>query len=115
MYACQVIELNPSEAQKTAFARNSAAARIARNDLIALWREEGTRLPGFRYKLSELRPALNAKKLETHPWFPEVSQNAVKGGYIDAEEAIYDSTPARTADPDSTAKITPAGSGPTTG
>ena len=72
------------------FCQNASAARIARNDLVALWREEGARLPapGFRYGLSELRPVLNKRKYEKHPWFREVSQNVVKGGYIDAEDAV---------------------------
>ena len=90
MLICQVIELAPTEAQRRVFCRNANAARIARNDLIAQWREEGKRLPapGFRYSLSELRPVLNGRKYEAHPWFREVSQNAVKGGYIDAEDAV---------------------------
>lgn len=88
MLICQVIELSPTEAQRRVFARNAAAARIARNDLIAEWREEGRRVPGFRRRLAELRPVLNARKYRERPWFLEVSQNAVKGGYKDAEDAI---------------------------
>ena len=88
MLICQQIELKPTAAQAAAFVQHSAAARIARDDAIALWREEGKRLPGFRYSIRELRPALNAVKFQAHPWFAEVSQNAVKGGYIDAQDAI---------------------------
>ena len=88
MLICQQIELRPTVAQREVFARNAAAARIARNDAVALWRDEGRRLPGFRLKLVELRPALNKVKLAAHPWFAQVSQNAVKGGYIDAQDAI---------------------------
>lgn len=88
MLICQQIELRPTARQRETFARHGAAARIARNDLIALWREEGRRLPGFRYTLKERRPLLNAGKFSAHPWFAELSQNAVKGGYADAEDAI---------------------------
>ena len=84
----QAIELAPTALQSAMFARNAAAARIARNDLLAEWRQEGKRLPGFRRRLVELRPVCNAKKFAEHPWFAEVSQNAVKGGFIDAEDAI---------------------------
>ena len=88
MLVSQVIELRPSQRQEEAFRRHAAAARIARNDLIALWREEGKRLPGFRFKLVELRPQVNRVKNVAHPWFRELSQNAVKGGMIDAVDAI---------------------------
>ena len=88
MLIAQVIELEPTDAQRIIFARNASAARIARNNLICLWREEGKRLKGFRYKLVELRPVCNASKFKEHPWFKDVSQNAVKGGFIDAENAI---------------------------
>ena len=88
MLICQVIELEPSQRQATAFYSHAAAARIARNDVIALWREEGKRLPGFRLKTGELRPEVNKVKYADHPWFREVSQNAVKGGMIDALDAI---------------------------
>ena len=43
MIISQVIELQPSEGQESAFRSHAAAARIARKDLIALialWREE---------------------------------------------------------------------------
>ena len=56
MIISQVIELQPSDRQEWAFRSHAAAARIARNDLIALWREEGRRLKGFRFKTVELRP-----------------------------------------------------------
>ena len=88
MLICQVIELKPTSAQVDTYHRNAAAARIDRNDLVALWREQGRRLPGFRYCKWERRPALNKAKFAEHPSFAEVSQNAVKGGYLDAEEAI---------------------------
>ena len=88
MLICQVIELKPTSAQVDTFYRHAAAARIARNDLLALWRDEAKRLPGFRYGKWERRPALNRVKFDAHPWFAEVSQNAVKGGYLDAEDAI---------------------------
>ena len=83
MLICQVIELQPSQRQEKAFHSHAAAARIARNDLIARWREEGGRLPGFRLKTGQLRPEVNRVKYAAHPWFRELSQNAVKGGMID--------------------------------
>jgi len=85
---CQVIELQPSQRQAAAFRSHAAAARIARNDLIARWREEGGRLPGFRLRTGQLRPELNRRKYESHPWFRELSQNAVKGGMMDGVDAI---------------------------
>ena len=88
MLVGQVIELDPTAEQRIIFARNASAARIARNNLICLWREEGKRLKGFRYKLVELRPVCNTMKFKEHPWFKDVSQRAVKGGFIDAENAI---------------------------
>ena len=42
MLICQVIELQPSQRQAAAFHSHAVAARIARNDIIALiarWRE----------------------------------------------------------------------------
>ena len=88
MLICQQLALSPTGAQAAAFRRNAEAARIARNDAVALWRDEGQRLPGFRLKLVELLPWLNARKFAAHPWFGDVAQNAVKGGYIDAQDAI---------------------------
>lgn len=88
MLICQVIELEPSQRQGAAFYSHAAAARIARNDVIALWREEGKRLPGFRLRTGQLRPEANKAKYANHPWFRELSQNAVKGGMIDAVDAI---------------------------
>ena len=88
MLISQVVELQPSDRQEAAFRSHAAAARIARNDLIALWREEGKRLKGFRFKTVELRPQVNRVKYAAHPWFRELSQNAVKGGMMDAVEAI---------------------------
>ena len=88
MLLSQVIELQPSEGQESAFRSHAAAARIARNDLIALWREEGKRLKGFRFKTAQLRPEVNRVKYAAHPWFRELSQNAVKGGMMDAVDAI---------------------------
>ena len=88
MLICQVVLLKPTAEQETLFRRHAAAARIARNDLIALWRDEGRRLPGFRYAMAELRLALNRAKAKQRPWFAELSQNAIKGGYIDGEDAI---------------------------
>ena len=86
MLIAQVVELQPSGCQEAAFRSHAAAARIARNDLIALWREEGKRLKGFRFKTVELRPRVNRVKYAAHPWSRELSQNAVKGGMIDAVE-----------------------------
>lgn len=88
MLICQEIELDPTGAQRELFISHAHAARVARNDLIAQWREEGKRLPGFRLKLAELRPWMNRDKFQRHPWYKGLSQNAVKGGYIDAEDAI---------------------------
>ena len=88
MLISQVIELKPSQRQEAAFHSHAAAARIARNDLIARWREEGQRLKGFRLRAAELRPQVNRMKYAAHPWFRELSQNAVKGGMIDAVDAI---------------------------
>lgn len=88
MLICQVIELNPTPAQRDTFVSHAHAARIARNDVIALWREEGKRLPGFRLSTGQLRPWVNRDKFDRHPWFKDLSQNAVKGGAIDAEDAI---------------------------
>ena len=88
MLVCQVIELRPTAGQVEIFRSHGHAARIARNDLIALWRDEGRRLPGFRFKTGELRPQVNRGKYEAHPWFKGLSQNAVKGGMIDAVDAI---------------------------
>lgn len=88
MLICQQIELRPTAGQRETFARHGAAARIARNDCIALWREEGRRLPGFRYTLKDRVPLLNKQKFDSHPWFAELSQYAIKGGYADAEDAI---------------------------
>ena len=62
--------------------------RLGRNDVIALWRDEGKRLPGFRLRTGQLRPEANKVKYANHPWFRELSQNAVKGGMIDAVDAI---------------------------
>ena len=47
MLVGQIIELDPTAEQRIVFARNASAARIARNDLICLWREEGKRLKVF--------------------------------------------------------------------
>ena len=88
MMLCQLIELEPSHRQETAFCSHAAAARMARNDIIALWREEGKRLPGFRLRTGQLRPEANKVKYAEHPWFRELSQNAVKGGMIDGVDAI---------------------------
>ena len=88
MLACQIVLLKPDREQDWLFRRHASAARIARNDLIAVWKEEGRRLPGFRYTLAELRPVLNQAKAKQRPWFADLSQYAIKGGYIDAEDAI---------------------------
>lgn len=66
-----MIVLDPTAEQISLFESHGAAARIARNDLIALWREEGKRLPGFRYGTSEPRPLLNKTKFKAHPWFKD--------------------------------------------
>ena len=88
MLISQVIELQPSDRQESAFRSHAAAARIARNDLVALWREEGRRLKGFHFKTVALRPQVNRVKYAAHPWFRELSQNAVKGGMMDGVGAI---------------------------
>ena len=88
MLVCQVIELDPTESQRVAFVRHGAAARIARNDLVALWRDQGPVEAESRLKLVQLRPEVNRVKYQLHPWFSEVSQNAIKGGMIDAQDAI---------------------------
>ena len=85
---CQMLALGPTLRQDGLYHSHAAAARIMRNDTIALWKDEGRRLPGFRYKLAELRPVVNREKFQRHPWMKELSQNAVKGGAIDAEDAI---------------------------
>ena len=56
MLICQNIVLDPNLEQAALFHAHAAAARIMRNDLLALWVDEGRRLPGFRRKLGELRP-----------------------------------------------------------
>ena len=88
MLICQVIELDPAESQSATFVRHAAAARIARNDLIALWRDQGQLGADLRCKLAQLRPEVNRVKYQRHPWFRELGQNAVKGGMIDAQDAI---------------------------
>ena len=88
MPVCQVIILEPTPERAALFRRHAAAARIARNDLIAVWKDEGRRLPGFRCTLTGLRLVLNAAKDTARPWFRALSRDAVKGGYIDAEDAI---------------------------
>ena len=88
MLICQKIALYPTLEQAALFHAHAAAARIMRNDLLALWMDEGQRLPGFRHKLGKLRPLANRRKFQNHPWMRELSQNAVKGGAIDAENAI---------------------------
>ena len=45
MLIAQQIELKPTAVQTELFYRHCAAARIARNDLVALWRAEGAKLP----------------------------------------------------------------------
>ena len=88
MLICQKIALDPTLEQAKLFHAHASAARIMRNDLLALRVDEGRRLPGFRYKLGDLRPVANRQKFQRHPWMRELSQNAVKGGAIDAEDAI---------------------------
>ena len=85
---CQVIELGPTGEQVARFYRHCAAARIARNDLVALWKGEGDKPPAERTNYLRLRPRFNSSKRNERPWMAEVSQNAVKGGLIDAEDAI---------------------------
>ena len=43
---------------------------------------------GFRFKTVQLRPQVNRVKYAAHPWFRELSQNAGKGGMMDAVDAI---------------------------
>ena len=88
MLTAQLIELKPTAGQVQIFYRHCAAARIARNDLVAPWRSEGEKEPEDRLKDRNLRPLFNAQKSERRPWLSELSQNAVKGGLIDAEDAI---------------------------
>lgn len=75
MLTAQVFELDPTDPQALCFVRNGAPRRIARNDHIALWREEQKRLPYFRYTIKDRRPLLNARKYQAHPLvqgsFPE--------------------------------------------
>ena len=88
MLIAQLIELKPTAVQTDMFYRHSAAARIARNDLVALWRAEGTKERDDRMDYRKLRPRYNSLKQEVRPWFSELSQYAIKGGLIDAEDAI---------------------------
>ena len=88
MLICQLIGLDPTARQECLYHSHAAAARVMRNDMVALWKDEGKRLPGFRYRLKELRPVVNRSKFQQHPWMKELNQNAVKGGAIDAEDAI---------------------------
>jgi len=89
MLISQTIALDPTVEQISLFKSHGAAARIARNDLIALWREKGMRVQlGFLRSKAWRIPFLNEGKFEAHPWFKDLSQNAVKGGYADAEDAI---------------------------
>ena len=64
---CQMLALGPTLRQDGLYHSHAAAARIMRNDTIALWKDEGRRLPGFRYKLAELRPVVNREKFQRHP------------------------------------------------
>ena len=88
MLIAQIIELAPDKAQIDAFYRNASGARISRNDLIIMWREEGKRLPGFRMSNNELWRAFTAVKYDAHPWFRDISTLAVRGGMRDALDAI---------------------------
>ena len=88
MLIAQLIELKPTSVQTEMFYRHSAGARIARNDLVALWRAEGKKEPDDRLDYRKLRPRYNALKHGVRPWFSELSQNAIKGGLMDAEDAV---------------------------
>ena len=47
MLISQMVSLRPTAEQSILFRRHAVAARIARNDLLVVWRDEGRRLPGF--------------------------------------------------------------------
>ena len=82
----QVIELKPTVEQESIFYQHSEASRIARNDLIA---EAKRRIEkDGKVVLKELRPWFNAIKGDQRAWMLQCSQNAVKGGLIDAVDAF---------------------------
>ena len=82
----QLVELKPNKAQIEVFHRHSEARRIARNDLIAEYKKRKER--DDKVVLKELRPWFNAIKDGKHAWMRRCSQNAVKGGLIDAVDAL---------------------------
>ena len=82
----QLVELKPNKAQIEVFHRHSEARRIARNDLIAEYKKRKER--DDKVVLKQLRPWFNAIKDGKHAWMRRCSQNAVKGGLIDAVDAL---------------------------
>ena len=82
----QVIELKPTAEQESIFYQHCEASRIARNDLIA---EAKRRIEeNGKVVLKEMRPWFNAIKGIKRAWMLRCSQNAVKGGLIDAVDAF---------------------------
>ena len=82
----QLVELKPNKAQIEVFHRHSEARRIARNDLIAEYKKRKDR--DGKVVLKQLRPWFNAIKDGKHAWMRRCSQKAVKGGLIDAVDAL---------------------------
>ena len=82
----QLVELDPTTGQLEVFYRHSEARRIARNDLIAEYKKRKER--DGKVIIKELRPWFNAVKDRLHVWMRSCSQNAVKGGLIDAVDAL---------------------------
>ena len=82
----QLVELDPTTGQLEVFYRHSEARRIARNDLIAEYKKRKER--DGKVIIKELRPWFNAVKDKLHAWMRGCSQNAVKGGLIDAVDAL---------------------------
>ena len=84
--AAQLVELDLTTEQLDIFHRHSEARRIARNDLIAEFKARKAR--DEKVVLKTLRPWFNAIKDRKHAWMRSCSQNAVKGGLIDAVDAL---------------------------
>ena len=82
----QLVELDLTTEQLDVFHRHSEARRIARNDLIAEFKVRKAR--DEKVVLKTLRPWFNAIKDRKHAWMRSCSQNAVKGGLIDAVDAL---------------------------
>ena len=56
--------------------------------LVALWKAEGEKPKEERTSYLKLRPVFNRGKRIARSWMAGLSQTAVKGGLIDAEDAI---------------------------